>query len=239
MKHALKAVCLLALLTVAPAQATPVGTVVGGASLIDAGDANQLATWLNQGDIDLERLFTYSWHDMAAAQTWHAAVDGKGPTFTVLRANYNGTDYLIGGYNPLSWDSDGGFHMAATPSEATAFLFNLTTGTVQRERYNTFGYNYQTLNDSLGGPVFGYGPDLRVTITWESYGYTYPYNYGGGYDSPNLITGTQNTLNFTVTDLETFSVTPHTVPEPAGPVLLGLGLALAAAVRRRRGPQAA
>ena len=93
--------------------------LTGGASLAQAdlltqADEVQLETWLGQGDVTLTKIFSKQPGDNKSEADFHAAVDHKGPTFTVISIYGNGGGtyesipdldaQIIGGYNPQSWD---------------------------------------------------------------------------------------------------------------------------------------
>lgn len=186
------------------------GVIVGGTSILtNPADVAQLETWLGEGSLTLTNIFTKG-VDGTTSQEWHAAVDGKGRTFSVLVAtvhdpdadNGNGAyvDQIFGGYNPVSWDSTTDFRITNPDSERTAFIFNLGTGVIQTQckttdddncgndsdTNNVFGAT-QTRNNPSFGPSFGGGYDLGVNQTLDtarfqnhSYG-AYPFYSGSGY----------------------------------------------------------
>jgi hypothetical protein len=177
------------------------GVFIPGSTLVTHDDLDQLEAWLGEGDLALTNIFTKTDGDRQDSLDFHAAVDGKGRTFVVLEVKA-GTAYnndaaspwygsnrnprqVIGGYNPLSWDSYSGYHVSPTIIERTAFLFNLTNGVKQDQSLDSQGY-YQTYNDAFLGPIFGRGHDLYVAtdLTW---GYTYNYSYGPSVYDDNIL----------------------------------------------------
>lgn len=150
--------------------------IVGGSSLLTPADADQLGTWLGEGDITLTNIFTKLPDSYSA--DFHAAADYKGRTFTVIEVlsgilDADGTPFstrqIIGGYNPQSWEGSPLYQYHITPlvSQRTAFLFNLTTSILARQNLDTSLGNrgeYQTFNLSGYGPSFG-GTDLLVDLT--------------------------------------------------------------------------
>ncbi|KAG9287109.1 hypothetical protein G9A89_001003 [Geosiphon pyriformis] len=96
--------------------------------------------------------------DGFSASDFHRLCDEKGPTITVVKLRKNGR--LIGGYNPLSWDSWSGTHHASK-----SFIFYLDKSDVARSPL--FGdqpdYPGSIQCGWHHGPAFGSGPDLILT----------------------------------------------------------------------------
>lgn len=195
--------------------------VVGGSNLLSPSDANQLESWLGPNAITLTNIFSSVAGDGKYSEDFHAAVDGKGPTFSVIEAidlNNAGPIQIIGGYNPQSWTSTGADNYTFADSERTAFLFNLTTSERQGQKLSTdpnssFG-SLQTSNYPNYGPLFGWGPDLFVYPDL-TYGTAYNQTYGSQYVSDSIFAGVQAGNEFYVFRMEVFAVTA-VVPEPAG-----------------------
>lgn len=215
----------------------------GFTPLLTDADKTQLAKWLDNGPIRLERL--YKKRDGQTAADFHAAVDGKGRTFTVMEATTElGQTFKVGGYNPQSWDSKGGFHITTEDALRTAFLFNLTSHQVHRQTPRTYALDtvgsFQTWNDPRAGPVFGAGHDLYVPWDLTNGGYSSMYSYidpaRSNFDS-SLLDGRDYgaTPNVTYGDIEVWAIIA--VPEPAAWMLLLPGLGLIA-LRRRWSPAA-
>lgn len=128
-------------------------TTVNGGSLLTIGDANQLETWLGIGD----QGFTNIWSGLAGVATsssFHTAVDGAGPTFSIFGISLgNGTTAKIGGYTALDW---GGANGTNYQNDHTAFIFNLSTSEAQFTQHTA----HSIYVDSGYFPVFGGGYDL-------------------------------------------------------------------------------
>jgi hypothetical protein len=219
--------------------------IVGGSVLLGQADANQLATWLGEGDLTLTRIFSKT--DTNSYFDFHAAADGQGRTFSVLRAlpfsNHQSIagEMRIGGYNPQSWNSSATYNL--TPCGGSAFICNLETTTIQRQNAVGEGeagsHQYQTYNGL--GPTFGGGHD--VWTFWNSggpgQGYLLNYSYGGSsYDT--TISGQSSAgaarYFFLIGDLEVFTISNSAaaVPEPGYFGVLAAGmLGLFVVVRRR------
>jgi hypothetical protein len=172
------------------------GMIVGGSSLLTSPDLDQLETWLGEGELTITKIFSATDGDGKTATDFHAAVDNQGRTFAVLElkentvinretGSFGNPRQIIGGYNPVSWDSDfgGHYHQNVSNIGRTAFLFNLTTDVKQdQKQVPVFGSDYgqyQTYNWAGGGPTFGGGFDLHVRFDLSS-GYTQNYSYGTG-----------------------------------------------------------
>lgn len=239
------------------------GFGVSSARLLTPAHEVTLEGWLGQGN----QTFTLLYQKAAGntASTFHAAVDGKGPTFTLLEATVGGSTYLVGGYNPQSWNnggSSGSYNITSPDSARTAFIYNLTTLRVQRQRLNSdpwsssFG-SYQTHNYPLHGPTFGGGSDLHVEY-YLTQGYASQYSYGagsqgcGGVQAENIlgfVTCGSGTLSFTVGALEVYTFEGSPPPPPvhvkeqgntlvlllAGVAIVGVGQRLS--VRKARALQ--
>lgn len=226
---ALPAALLLPWLVPLPAQAT----------LLGAADHAQLTSWLGQGPLAMQLLFAKAPGHTAA--DFHAAADGRGRTFTVMQAfGDDGRAWLVGGYNPQSWSSNGGFNLTPEPADRTAFLFNLTSGVRFQQLPVLAGDDYgamQTVNEAAMGPTFGAGFDLSVPFDLTSGGVSalLSYNNGAHHQNPftSLLDKTPyaNVANVRFGDIEVYTV--HLVPEPAAGWLAGVGLAALALARRR------
>jgi hypothetical protein len=171
--------------------------------------------------------------------------------------------YVIGGYDPQSWfasDSTSTYNFTVPDALRTAFIFNLTTGHLRRQKLVADSEDlncshacgaFQTLNYAGYGPTFGGGHDLNVGFDvlanresdTLSVGYEEAYTYGAGfvyYDDRGLLPLNSTRCGsacgfdtFTVGALETYVFTAQSaVPEPATAIMLITGLAVA--IRGRR-----
>jgi len=200
------------------------GLINGGSDIIDQNDLTQLGSWLGNGDIDLTNIFTKTGTQNSV--DWHAAVDGKGATFTLIEAIYNNNTFIFGGYNDYSWNSSTGYNTVDYNVD-NSFLFSLTNN-VKLERSR---FPYSTYNHSNYGATFGGGHDLYIdsdlatgySNLGHSYGDTSAYRTT---TNRNLLAGTFN--GWQIQKYETFTVnqaTPRSeVPEPSTLAIFALGV---------------
>jgi hypothetical protein len=209
-----------------------------GPSLLDDSRESQLERWLGAGDQLFTPLFTGVPGDTSL--DFHSAVDGKGPTFTLLQvSNPAGASWLIGGYNPQSWSSTDGYHLTPSDAERTAFLFNMTVPAVYRQVPATYILpsqgERQTFNAPNHGPTFGQGPDLLVNDRLDT-ALSWQVTYGNPLDEgKSIIDRSLGGQLFHIDALQLFAVSPVPEPRIAGMLAVGLGLmALLARGRRAR-----
>ncbi|EZP39622.1 PEP_CTERM-anchored TLD domain-containing protein [Janthinobacterium lividum] len=200
-----------------------------GPSLLSPTYQGQLETWLGEGHLKLDAIYTKSAGDTSL--DFHKASDGKGRTFSVMEAtNSSGKTWLVGGYNPQSWSSTDGTHVTMDDSQRTAFLFNLTSDFMLpqlKQYFNGDGIGKdQTYNHANYGPTFGYGHDLYVPqdLTHGGSSFLYTYNYlGQPSTGVSLLDGSiWHSNDVTFGAIQVFSISA--VPEPAtyGLILAGL-----------------
>ena len=123
--------------------------------LLTQTGANQLASWLGQGDLAFTDIFSQT-PNASGSTSFHSAVDGEGPTFSLIQTSLG----LLGGYDPLSWSTTGAYNTDLTNTGRTAFIFDLSTNTELAQRLNEPYGQYQAYNTSSYGPAFGGGHDL-------------------------------------------------------------------------------
>lgn len=230
MKTIIAAGCALAL----AAAAATAGDIKGGSTLLDQRSHAQLERWTGAGEFHLTRV--YALQPGHSAPDFHAAVDGKGPTFTLLQlTNAVGDSYLVGGYNPQSWSSTDGWHVTERDDERTAFLFNMTEPAVYRQVPSSYILpsqgSRQTLNRGEHGPAYGAGHDLFVNDRLDT-AFSYQLTYGDPRDEGKSIVDRSVGVQLAAVDaMELFTLSP--VPEPATAALWVAGVA-GMALRRRR-----
>lgn len=204
------------------------------APLLDPSLQGQLERWLGAGPLYLENIYTRQAGDDAL--DFHEAADGRGSNFTLMRvADDAGGSWVVGGYNPRSWSSTDGWHVAERDWQRTGFLFNHTDPAVYRQVLSDHVLpsqgSRQTYNWSDHGPTFGAGPDLFVderlttSISWQlSYG-------DPAFEGRSIIDGTYGGQFRRIEALETYAIS--LVPEPSACALLAGGLGLIAWATRR------
>ena len=158
--------------------------------------------------------------------------------------------YVIGGYNPHSWDSTGTYNLTPNDANRSAFIFNLTAPQLRQQKLTTDPVCggcgiYQTYNHPVYGPVFGTGFDLVVGYDLTAvnpynfdFGYEAASSYGTGVDYQGAVgllplNSTPCGVNcgydaFRIGALETYTFVPEApapVPEPASLLLLATGVA--------------
>lgn len=139
------------------------GTVVGGSDLLTGGTLAQIESWLindPQLGYNGSLIFTNIFDKQPGLMStdFHFAADLKGPTIVVMQAALlnGGPTQIIGGFNPLSWNSSQKYNETPNNADRTAFIFNATTA--DRRHQNTFPSGlYQTYNSAFYGPTFGGG----------------------------------------------------------------------------------
>ena len=227
---------VLAAAALALAASTAAAQTSSGPSLLDPTRESQLEAWLGAGDQAFSPIFTGVPGDTSL--DFHAAVDNKGPSFTLLQvSNAAGQSWLIGGYNPQSWSSTDGYHITPTDAERTAFVFNMTVPAVYRQVSATYIFPSQgasqTYNAPNHGPTFGQGPDLLVNDRLDT-ALSWQVSYGDPADQgKSIIDRSVGGALFHIDALQLYAVSP--VPEPFEAGMVAAGLALVAIrVRRRR-----
>jgi len=133
-------------------------------------------------------LYRASRDDMTAA-SFHEKCNNKGATIVI--AKIQNSEQIVGGYNPLEWDSD--FQWKSTKD---SFIFSF----INRTNTETAKVGYSNGQSSLGcfsnyGPIFGAGHDLSFHPP-HGYWSSNPLSY------PNVVI--PNTFN--VNDYEVFQV---------------------------------
>ncbi len=216
-------------------------------ALLNAAFANQLGAWLGEGDLALTRIFSTNGNPPGGWTAFHAAADGKGRTFTVAEAlvcsdslNCIVSNALIGGYNPVSWNTGAGYYLANSDAERKAFLFNLSSSLVYAEHLGGGYGEYQTVGQAGYGPTFGGGHDLILGDDFGTQPYARVVSYGPDLFTGTSIAGANSTVaeqfrsTFTLGRLEVFTIADVAgVPEPGSVAMVGGGLLAAWKLCRR------
>lgn len=219
---------------------TGIVPVATAQSLLNGAQEAQLSAWLGEGPLALTAIYTKSAGD--TSRDFHLAADDKGRTFSVMQAsNTAGQTWLVGGYNPQSWNSSGNYNMTPEDRDRTAFIFNLTSGQHFLQTPKTYALDsvgsYQTFNDIGAGPTFGIGADLGMSADLSTNGISSRYSYidpVNGIFGASLLDGTPygSYPNVTFGAMQVFTISA--VPEPASYAMMAFGLALLGGLQARR-----
>ena len=92
-------------------------------------------------------------------------------------ATFDLPSQIVGGYSCQSWSCSGSYTSTPNPAERTAFLFNLSSSSIQRQNWDATGV-FETVCDPGFGPSFSGGWDLLVRASLTD-GSANNYSYGG------------------------------------------------------------
>jgi hypothetical protein len=215
------------------------------ADLLTPTYQTQLESWLGSGPMQFTNIFSAVNGDGQTAEEFHSAADGVGPTFTLASVTRGSNTYIVGGYDPLSWNGAGNYNFEYSNGTQDAFIFNLTSDDLQRENHDVSG-DYQTFDYSGIGPTWGQSFDLTFGdyngngADNLTYGATFNYSYGGSFGTdilgdPDIFSGGNRGEfdPFTVNVLDVYTLAPLVVTQPVSGVpdhdgtglMMGLSLA--------------
>jgi hypothetical protein len=209
--------------------------IVVGGTLLTQAYANEIAGWIGQPNAIFTNILSEA-YSASSPTDFHAAADGKGATIVILKVTPQGSSapVLIGGYDPVSWNSLGAYITDPTDLGRTAFIYNLSTSVLQRQNLTSQGSSgdgqYQTFDGSGYGPLFGLGEDIDAFFGTNTSG-AYADSYGGVPSGGTNILGNTGITSFTVDSIEVYT---EQLPEPATFPLCVAGLSAAAWLRRRQ-----
>ena len=84
---------------------------------------NNIIKWINKGKKEITTELLYRKTDNGDSyNTFHQLCDNQGPTVILIKGNKG---FIIGGYTPLSWDSNSGYK-----KDNETFLFSLTNNEI-------------------------------------------------------------------------------------------------------------
>ncbi|RIA82620.1 hypothetical protein C1645_809559 [Glomus cerebriforme] len=125
---------------------------------------------------------------------FHEKCDNKGATITV--AKITNSEQIIGGYNPLQWDSSGSWK-----STTDSFIFSFTNRTnLQSAKVGYSNGNAYSIYCDTYGPAFGYSHELWC----QNNGIWYSTNYPNYQSYPKIDIPVN--VNISVDDYEVFQV---------------------------------
>jgi hypothetical protein len=138
------------------------------------------ASWIDERNEDAKykinfykfNLLYRASRDGKKAAVFHSKCDNKGTTIVVVKIN--NSERIVGGYNPLFWDSSSG-----CMSTKKSFIFSFTDkNSLQNAKvvYSDIGEKSIQCY-KVNGPVFGtdlYTNYKPTADTWRSYVYSYP-----------------------------------------------------------------
>jgi hypothetical protein len=139
-------------------------------NLINSKHVSLICSWLindnsiTEQNIPFEfQLLVRGSRDGFGFKVFHELCDLKGPTITILRVHNSGE--LLGGYNPLSWDSSKKTFSKTNKS----FIFSLGDKNLQNAIYSKIQDPDEAIYQNRGlGPSFGGGnSDLRLHLGLE------------------------------------------------------------------------
>ena len=178
----------------------------------------QLTNWLIPGAFT--NIFTHVPGDGKLINDFMAATAGKGRTITLLHVAgssfgvpSNLPPQVIGGFNPQSWTP--GEHLTPTDAERTAFIFNLTNTTIQRQNLIGQGAVDSGKVQTIAAAAvigFGFGGGNRdIMVHWElNQGWARNYSYGGSGGAPITMGGAADNLptddTFQISRIEVYTV---------------------------------
>ena len=149
-------------------------------SIIDSIIINQkhaaiFANWIDRKQGKSNYKFSLLYRDRRDGNTaaaFHAKCDNKGATIIV--AKITNSEQIIGGYNPLSWDSSN----SGKPTK-DSFIFSFTDKNDLKSANVVYskGGQHSIYCLTYCGPVFGSGGDLGINYSdkkWHSYVGDYP-----------------------------------------------------------------
>ncbi|RGB29041.1 hypothetical protein C1646_767081 [Rhizophagus diaphanus] len=155
--------------------------------LINRKHVALFADWIDRNDEDINDtkvpykfiLLYRASRDGNTNAAFHKKCDNKRATITVVKIK--DSEQIVGGYNPLEWDSSGSYK-----STKDSFIFLLTDRmNVQTAKVSySNGGTYSIVCNSYCGPLFGYNDLFVNSGIWYSnpvmkYGqYSYPYLAG-------------------------------------------------------------
>ena len=156
------------------------------------------------GNYKLELLYRAT-RDGDTASNFHNKCNNQGPTITLFETDKNN---IFGGYTSKSWTSQNSYS-----SDPNCFIFTLK---------NTFGikpnkFKIKEVNNSIydyynKGPTFGSGHDIYIYdnfLNSNSHSINFPKSFEDNKGiGKSIFIGDNNSSNFTLKELEVFTIVP-------------------------------
>ncbi|GBC02021.1 hypothetical protein RclHR1_04410014 [Rhizophagus clarus] len=132
-------------------------------TLVNRTHIKLFINWINKGNDDpvsykFNLLYRAS-RDGNTAETFHAKCDNKGATIVVVKIK--NSEQIVGGYNPLFWDSS---DRGKSTRDSFIFSFENKNDLQTAKVVYSFGGQYSIYCGSVNGPVFG-SNDLFVNYS--------------------------------------------------------------------------
>jgi len=174
------------------------GSISKESKLLDRKYKKELLRLFENKKVILKLLYRAS-RDGFDTGTFHSKCDGKGPTFTVIKSG----SYLSGGYNHESW------HQSGSYASSGCWLYTLENPSHTTLKFLQSG-SYGAYSSSGYGPTWGGGHDLHINSSMLSNSnYSSPSSFttiAGGYSGSFSNSTLFGSYNFTVSDIEVFTV---------------------------------
>ncbi|RGB25090.1 hypothetical protein C1646_747508 [Rhizophagus diaphanus] len=131
--------------------------------------------------------------DVFAPNTFHQFCNNKPYTVTFIKVK--GTEEILGGYNPLKWESSGGWI-----KNRDCFIFSFKNNNAKNAIIsNIENTNYALLYGYATGPYFG---DIAISASYDCMNYNF-ISYGKNYYEKRIK---DSDGEFTMEDYEVFQI---------------------------------
>ncbi|RIA86393.1 hypothetical protein C1645_829361 [Glomus cerebriforme] len=170
----------------------------GDSVLINRKHIITLVGWINKNQtFKLGKSNSYSFRllyrdsrDGKTPAAFHAKCDNKGATIVIVKIS--NSEQIVGGYNPLQWDSNNAFK-----STKDSFIFSSKNSTNFQKAKVSYSNGYSSVGGfSTYGPVFG-----NYDLAYDAYNNTWQSNSSNSYPKIDIPT------TFNASDYEVFQVT--------------------------------
>ncbi len=160
----------------------------------DEEEIKLLSNWINENKEKKFKLLYKLSLDGDSIETFHKKCDNKGPTLIIIKTTKNN---IFGGYNPLSWNSSGGYQ-----NSNLSFLFSLNKKKKYTIKQGLEQYAFYWNKEYF---AFGGGYDLCIFNQCTNNNNSYA-NSPHSYNTTETFELNGGELHFTVIDYEVYSV---------------------------------